>query len=161
AILAEEVDQMVLSEQLGYDSVWLTEHHFSDYGVSSAPSVLAATVAARTERLNIGLAVFVLPFHHPLRLAEGTATVEILSGGRPMVGLGRGNRRLEFLGHMVRQEHSREYLEEGVEVLLQAWTQERVTFHGKHWSFDGIPVHPKPATRPHPPLAFAVTSQAS
>jgi len=160
-VVAEEVEQMVLSERLGFDSIWLTEHHYSDYGLSSAPSVLAATVAARTERINIGLAVFVLPFHHPLRLAEETATLDILSKGRLTVGLGRGNRPLEFVGHMVRQEQSREYLEEGVEVLLQAWTQEQVTFEGKHWRFDGIPVHPKPLTKPHPPIAFAVTSQAS
>ncbi|HEX6511848.1 MAG TPA: LLM class flavin-dependent oxidoreductase [Chloroflexota bacterium] len=160
-IVAEEVDQMVLSEELGFDSVWLTEHHFADYGLSSAPAVLAATVAARTQRVNIGLAVFVLPFHHPLRLAEEAAIIDILSRGRLTVGLGRGNRPLEFVGHGVRQERSRDYLEEGVEVLLQAWTQDRVDFHGKIWSFDGIPVHPKPLIKPHPPIAFAVTSPAS
>lgn len=160
-IISEEVDQMVLSEQLGFDSVWLTEHHYADYGLSAAPSVLAATVAARTERITIGTAVFVLPFHHPIRLAEETATLDILSQGRLVVGLGRGNRPLEFVGHLVPQERSREYLEEGIEVLLQAWTQERVTFHGRHWQFDGIPVHPKPFTKPHPPLAFAVTSSES
>jgi len=160
-IVAEEVDQMVLSEELGFDSVWLTEHHYADYGLSSAPAVLAATVAARTQRVNIGLAVFVLPFHHPLRLAEETATLDILSNGRLIVGLGRGNRPLEFVGHGVRQERSREYLEEGVEVLLQAWTRDRVDFQGTLWQFDGIPVHPKPASKPHPPMAFAVTSPAS
>jgi alkanesulfonate monooxygenase SsuD/methylene tetrahydromethanopterin reductase-like flavin-dependent oxidoreductase (luciferase family) len=160
-IVAEEVEQMVLSEELGFDSVWLTEHHFADYGVSSAPAVLAATVAARTERVNIGLAVFVIPFHHPLRLAEEIATIDILSKGRLVAGLGRGNRPLEFVGHGIRQERSRDYLEEGVEVLLQAWTKDRVEFHGKVWDFDGIPVHPKPLTKPHPPLAFAVTSPES
>jgi alkanesulfonate monooxygenase SsuD/methylene tetrahydromethanopterin reductase-like flavin-dependent oxidoreductase (luciferase family) len=160
-IISEEVEQMVLSEQLGFDSVWLTEHHYADYGLSSAPAVLAATVAARTARISIGTAVFVLPFHHPIRLAEETATLDILSKGRLVVGLGRGNRPLEFVGHLVPQEHSREYLEEGVEVLVQAWTKERVTFHGKHWQFDELPVYPKPFTKPHPPLAFAVTSSAS
>src|SRR5918911_3357760 len=82
AIIAEEVQQMVLSERLGFDSVWLTEHHYADYGLSSAPSVLLATVAARTQRIGLGMAVYVIPFHHPLRLAEETASIDIISGGR-------------------------------------------------------------------------------
>ena len=98
-IVSEEVEQMVLSERLGFDSVWLTEHHYADYGISSAPSVLLATVAARTERVKLGMAVWVLPFHNPLRLAEETATLDILSRGRLIVGLGRGNRPQEYLGH--------------------------------------------------------------
>jgi alkanesulfonate monooxygenase SsuD/methylene tetrahydromethanopterin reductase-like flavin-dependent oxidoreductase (luciferase family) len=157
-ILSEEMEQMVLSEDLGFDSVWLTEHHYADYGLSSAPSVLAATLAARTERVTIGTAVYVVPFHHPLRLAEETATLDILSKGRLVVGIGRGNRPLEFVGHGVQLEDSRTRLEEGTHVLVQAWTQERVRFHGQHWQFDDIPVYPKPRTQPHPPLAVAATS---
>jgi alkanesulfonate monooxygenase SsuD/methylene tetrahydromethanopterin reductase-like flavin-dependent oxidoreductase (luciferase family) len=160
-IIAEEVEQMVLSEALGFDSVWLTEHHYADYGLSAAPSVLAATLAARTERVTIGTAVYVVPFHHPLRLAEETATLDILSGGRLMVGIGRGNRPLEFVGHHVSLDDSRSRLEEGTDVLVQAWTRERVTFHGQHWQFDGIPVYPKPRTKPHPPLAVAAISDDS
>ena len=161
AIIADEVEQMVLSERLGFDSVWLTEHHYADYGISSAPSVLLATVAARTERVKLGMAVWVLPFHHPLRLAEETATLDILSRGRLVVGLGRGNRPQEFLGHGVNQDESRSRMEEGVEVLRKAWIEERVSFHGRHWDFDAIPVYPKPMTKPHPPLAFAVSSPQS
>jgi alkanesulfonate monooxygenase SsuD/methylene tetrahydromethanopterin reductase-like flavin-dependent oxidoreductase (luciferase family) len=161
AIIGEEIEQMVLSEQLGFDSVWLTEHHYADYGISSAPSLLLATVAARTERVKLGMAVWVLPFHNPLKLAEETATLDILSKGRLVVGLGRGNRPQEFVGHVVNQDESRTRMEEGVEVLRKAWTEDRVTYHGRHWQFDGIPVYPKPLTKPHPPLAFAVTSPQS
>lgn len=161
AVLTDEVEQMVLSEQLGYNSVWLTEHHYADYGLSSAPSVLLATVAARTERITLGMAVWVLPFHHPPKLAEETATLDILSNGRLIVGLGRGNRPLEFLGHGVPQQESRSRMEEGVEVMRRAWTEDRVTFHGQHWQLDEIPVYPKPHTQPHPPLAFAVGSPES
>jgi alkanesulfonate monooxygenase SsuD/methylene tetrahydromethanopterin reductase-like flavin-dependent oxidoreductase (luciferase family) len=157
-ILRDEVDQMVLSEELGFDSVWLTEHHYADYGLSSAPSVLLATVAARTRRIRLGIAVYVIPFHHPLRLAEETATLDILSGGRLTVGLGRGNRPMEFFGHGVPLEQSRARMEEGVDVLLQAWTQECVNYTGTHWRIQNVPVYPKPLQKPHPPLAFAVTS---
>jgi alkanesulfonate monooxygenase SsuD/methylene tetrahydromethanopterin reductase-like flavin-dependent oxidoreductase (luciferase family) len=160
-IIREEVDQMVLSEALGFDAVWLTEHHYSDYGLSSAPSVLLATAAARTERIKFGLAVYVLPFHHPLRLAEETATLDILTGGRLIVGLGRGNRPIEFLGHGVPQDESRGRFEEAVEILLRAWSDEPVTLHGRHWSIENIPFYPKPASRPHPPIAFAVGSPQS
>jgi natural product biosynthesis luciferase-like monooxygenase protein len=161
AIIADEVEQMVLSEQLGFDSVWLTEHHYADYGLSSAPSVLLATVAARTERVQLGTAVYVLPFHNPLRLAEETATLDILSRGRLVVGLGRGNRPQEFLGQAIPQDESRGRMQEGLEILRRAWTEERVSFEGRHWHFDEIPVYPKPVTKPHPPLAFAVSSPES
>jgi alkanesulfonate monooxygenase SsuD/methylene tetrahydromethanopterin reductase-like flavin-dependent oxidoreductase (luciferase family) len=160
-VIHAELEQMVRSEALGFDSVWLTEHHYADYGLSAAPSVLAATVAARTERITIGTAVYVLPFHHPLRLAEETATLDILSGGRLVVGVGRGNRAREFVGHGVSPDESRTRLEEGVEVLLAAWTQPTVTFHGRHWTVPGLSVDPKPLQRPHPPLAVAASSDES
>jgi alkanesulfonate monooxygenase SsuD/methylene tetrahydromethanopterin reductase-like flavin-dependent oxidoreductase (luciferase family) len=160
-VILEEVDQMVLAEQLGFDSVWLTEHHYADYGLASAPSVLLATLAARTTRVRLGIAVYVIPFHHPLRIAEETATLDILSGGRLTVGLGRGNRPLEFFGHGVPREESRTRMEEAVDILLQAWTQEKVNFSGTHWRITDIPVYPKPLTTPHPPLAIAVTSPES
>jgi alkanesulfonate monooxygenase SsuD/methylene tetrahydromethanopterin reductase-like flavin-dependent oxidoreductase (luciferase family) len=149
---------MVLAEELGFDSVWLTEHHYADYGLSSAPSVLLATVAARTHRIRLAIAVYVIPFHHPLRLAEETASIDILSGGRLTVGLGRGNRPMEFFGHGIPQEESRGRMEEGVEVLRQAWTQPVVNFRGRFWQIHNVPVYPKPLQQPHPPLAFAVTS---
>jgi alkanesulfonate monooxygenase SsuD/methylene tetrahydromethanopterin reductase-like flavin-dependent oxidoreductase (luciferase family) len=160
-IVTDEVEQMIESEQLGFDSIYLTEHHYSDYGLSSAPSALLAHVAARTQRIQLGMAVYVLPFHNPLRLAEETATLDILCGGRLTVGLGRGNRPIEFVGHGVSREESRTRMEEGVEILLQAWTRERVTFEGRHWQIPGIPIFPKPLTQPHPPLAFAVGSDES
>jgi alkanesulfonate monooxygenase SsuD/methylene tetrahydromethanopterin reductase-like flavin-dependent oxidoreductase (luciferase family) len=123
--------------------------------------VLLATLAARTSRVRLGIAVYVIPFHHPLRIAEETATLDILSNGRLTVGLGRGNRPLEFYGHGVLREESRTRMEEAVEILLQAWTHEKVNFSGRHWQISGVPVYPKPITRPHPPLAFAVTSAES
>src|SRR5262249_40986460 len=155
-VILEEVDQMVLAEDLGFDSVWLTEHHYADYGLASAPSVLLATLAARTSRVRLGIAVYVIPFHHPLRIAEETAMLDILSGGRLTVGLGGGNRPLEFYGHGVPREQSRARMDEAVDVLLQAWTCDRVNFSGTYWKILDVPVYPKPITKPHPQLAFAV-----
>jgi alkanesulfonate monooxygenase SsuD/methylene tetrahydromethanopterin reductase-like flavin-dependent oxidoreductase (luciferase family) len=160
-VITEEFDQMVLSEHLGFDSVWLTEHHFSDYGLSAAPSVLAAALAARTSRVSIGTAVYVIPFHNPIRLAEETATLDILSGGRLVVGIGRGNRPLEFVGHGIDQDESRARMEEGMDVLLASWTNEYVTFHGSHFDLERIPVQPQPLQKPHPPIAIAATSDQS
>jgi alkanesulfonate monooxygenase SsuD/methylene tetrahydromethanopterin reductase-like flavin-dependent oxidoreductase (luciferase family) len=160
-VIRDEMDQMILSESLGFDSVWLTEHHFSDYGLSSAPSVLAATLAARTSTIKIGTAVYVIPFHHPIRLAEETATLDILSGGRIVVGIGRGNRAREFAGHGINQAESRARMEEAVEVMLAAWTQPEVTFHGRYWNVSGIAVDPKPVQQPHPPVAVAAMSDES
>jgi alkanesulfonate monooxygenase SsuD/methylene tetrahydromethanopterin reductase-like flavin-dependent oxidoreductase (luciferase family) len=157
-VIRTEVDEMVWSEALGYDSVWLTEHHFADYGLSSAPSVLASAVFSRTERLRVGLAVYVLPFHDPIRFAEETATLDVLSGGRLTVGLGRGNRPAEFAGYRVAQEESRERFEEALDLVLAAWTQERVEHEGRYWRIPGVSVYPKPVTRPHPPIAVAATS---
>jgi alkanesulfonate monooxygenase SsuD/methylene tetrahydromethanopterin reductase-like flavin-dependent oxidoreductase (luciferase family) len=160
-IIRTEVEQMVYAEELGYDSVWLTEHHFADYGLSAAPSVLAATVLSRTSRLHVGLAVYVLPFHDPIRFAEEMATLDILARGRFTVGIGRGNRPTEFMGYRIPQKQSRARLEEAVQIVMQAWTQDAVHFKGQHFTIPGISVHPKPETRPHPPLAMAVTSEES
>lgn len=160
-IIRTEVDQMVYAESLGYESVWLTEHHFADYGISSAPSVLASAVLSRTTRLHVGLAVYVLPFHDPIRFAEEMATLDILGRGRFTVGIGRGNRPTEFMGYRVPQLESRTRLEEAMEIAVQAWTKDEVNFQGQHWTIPGISVYPKPESRPHPPVAMAVTSEDS
>jgi hypothetical protein len=82
--------------------------------------------------------------------------IDILSGGRLTVGIGRGNRPLEFSGHGVSLADSRSRTEEGVDVMPQAWTQPRVNYEGRHWHFDNIPVYPKPLTQPHPPVAVHI-----
>src|SRR5262249_35296845 len=102
-VIRHEIEQMAWTEELGFDSIWLTEHHFIDYGLSVSPAVLAAAAAMRTRRVRIGLAAAILPFHDPVRLAEELAIVDILSEGRLAVGVGRGNRPVEFEGYRVPQ----------------------------------------------------------
>jgi alkanesulfonate monooxygenase SsuD/methylene tetrahydromethanopterin reductase-like flavin-dependent oxidoreductase (luciferase family) len=151
-IIHRELEQVEWTEELGFDEVWFTEHHFIDYGLSVDPSSLAAAAASRTRRVRIGLAAAILPFHHPLRLAEQMALVDIISNGRLDVGVGRGNRPAEFAGYRVPQVESRDRFEETVEILRLAWTQERFTFHGRFFDFDDVRVIPKPVQQPHPPI---------
>ncbi|HXH82910.1 MAG TPA: LLM class flavin-dependent oxidoreductase [Candidatus Tectomicrobia bacterium] len=151
-IIRRELEQMEWSEALGFDQVWLTEHHFIDYGLSVDPATLASAAAARTRRVRIGLAAAILPFHHPIRLAEQMALVDILSDGRLDVGVGRGNRPAEFAGYRVPQEESRERFDETVDVMRRAWTDERLDHAGRFFRFEGVRVIPKPVQRPHPPL---------
>jgi alkanesulfonate monooxygenase SsuD/methylene tetrahydromethanopterin reductase-like flavin-dependent oxidoreductase (luciferase family) len=151
-IIHRELEQVEWTEELGFDEVWFTEHHFIDYGLSVDPSSLAAAAASRTRRVRIGLAAAILPFHHPLRLAEQMALVDIISDGRLDVGVGRGNRPAEFAGYRVPQVESRERFDETVEILRLAWTRERFSFHGRFFDVDDVRVIPKPVQQPHPPL---------
>jgi alkanesulfonate monooxygenase SsuD/methylene tetrahydromethanopterin reductase-like flavin-dependent oxidoreductase (luciferase family) len=151
-IIRNELTQVEWSEELGFDEVWFTEHHFIDYGLSVDPATLAAAAASRTRRVRLGLAAAILPFHHPLRLAEQMALVDILSDGRLDVGVGRGNRPAEFAGYRVPQQESRERFDETVDVMQRGWTEERFSYHGRFFSFDDVRVIPKPVQRPHPPL---------
>jgi alkanesulfonate monooxygenase SsuD/methylene tetrahydromethanopterin reductase-like flavin-dependent oxidoreductase (luciferase family) len=141
-IIRTELDLMVESEALGYDSVWLTEHHFAEYGLSASPSVIVSAVLSRTTRLALGLAVYVVPFHDPIRLAEEIATLDIIGNGRLTVGLGRGNRPAEFVGYRVNPEESRGRFEAAVEIMLQAWSQDRVEYQGRYWQIPSIAVYP-------------------
>jgi alkanesulfonate monooxygenase SsuD/methylene tetrahydromethanopterin reductase-like flavin-dependent oxidoreductase (luciferase family) len=158
AIVRGEVEQMAWTEELGFDSVWLTEHHFIEYGLSVSPAVLAAAAAVRTRRVRIGLAAAILPFHDPIRLAEELAIVDVLSGGRLDVGVGRGNRPVEFEGYRVPQIESRERFEEVLAIMLRAWTLERFSYEGRHYRIPDVRVIPKPLQRPHPPLYVVCTS---
>ncbi len=160
-IIHRELAQVEWTEELGFDEVWFTEHHFIDYGLSVDPATLAAAAASRTRRVRIGLAAAILPFHHPVRLAEQTILLDIISRGRLDVGVGRGNRPAEFAGYRVPQEESRERFDEAVEVLRRAWTEERFSYEGRFFQFHDVRVIPKPVQQPHPPLYQVCVSKDS
>jgi alkanesulfonate monooxygenase SsuD/methylene tetrahydromethanopterin reductase-like flavin-dependent oxidoreductase (luciferase family) len=157
-VVHRELEQIVWAEELGFDSVWLTEHHFIEYGISVDPSLLASAAASRTRRVRIGLAAAILPFHDPIRLAEQLAMVDILSGGRLDVGVGRGNRPTEFAGYRIPQVESRERFEEVLAIVVEAWTKERFSYDGQHYRIPELSVIPKPLQRPHPPLYVVCVS---
>jgi probable F420-dependent oxidoreductase len=146
------LDQIAYAEELGYDYIWLSEHHFSDDGYLPSLLTMAAAIAARTKRVKIGTAVLLTPLQNALRLAEDAAVVDLISNGRLVLGLGLGWTPIEFeaLDVPIKQRVSR--TEEAVEVIKRAWTEDRFTFHGKYHHLENITVMPKPAQQPRPPI---------
>ncbi len=145
---ARTLEQIVGAEALGFDSVWLTEHHFCDDGYTPSPLVLAAAIGARTERLRLGTNLMILPLHDPVRVAEDAATLSLLTGGRFDLGVAIGYREDEFeaFGRSIR--HRPSLIEEGVEVIRRAWRGEPLGFHGKRFDYGDVRVMPTPE---HPP----------
>src|ERR1051325_2714554 len=148
-----EVD---FAERHGFESIWVTEHHFSGYGSIGVPSVYAAGIAQRTKRIRIGYGVAVVPLHHPLRLAEEISWVDHMSEGRLAVGVGPGFSAFEFDGFGVPLNERHERLAEGLEIVRRALADPEITFEGKR-----LAIRPSPYTRPHPPFYWASTADES
>jgi alkanesulfonate monooxygenase SsuD/methylene tetrahydromethanopterin reductase-like flavin-dependent oxidoreductase (luciferase family) len=152
------LDRIEVMDRSGYDAVWLAEHHFSGYSVCPSVHVMAAHVAARTRNLRIGMAVTLAAFYHPLRIAEEVALLDVLTGGRINWGAGRGFDPREFAVFDVPADESTDRFREAVEIVLAAWTNERLTFEGRFHRCEDIEVLPKPHQQPHPPTWVAATS---
>jgi alkanesulfonate monooxygenase SsuD/methylene tetrahydromethanopterin reductase-like flavin-dependent oxidoreductase (luciferase family) len=132
-------------------SAWIGEHHFNSLGVLSCPDLVLAYVAARSKRIRLAPAVTVLPLHHPIRVAEQWATLDLLSGGRVDFAAGRGYDRREYLPFHVSFEDNQGIFEEGLELVRKLWMAEgRISHHGRHYSFDDVRITPKPVQRPIP-----------
>jgi probable F420-dependent oxidoreductase len=153
------LDQIVLAEELGYDSIWLTEHHFVEDGYTPSPVPLMAAIAARTKRVQISTDILILPLYHPVKLAEDIATIDAVSGGRVMLGVGSGYRDEEFAAFGTSRRERGSRMEEGVAVLRGCWADGPFSFSGKHYQYDGIDVTPKPVQKPHPPVWMAATAE--
>lgn len=151
------IEQILYAEKIGIDYAWLVEHHFVRHGgIMAANYAFLSYLAAKTERIRLGSGASVLPLNDPIRVAEQGATLDQLSHGRFDLGLGRGFIRDEFDAFGVAMSESRERLEEGVELIKQAWTRPTVDFNGKFRpSMTGMPVLPPPFQKPHPPIWVA------
>ena len=150
------------AEQLGFDSVWITEHHFSRHGIVSATLSLLAYLAGVTSKIRLGTGVTVIPFHNPIHLAEQAATVDLLSDGRLDFGAGRGFQWGEFHKLNIPMEEASRRFEETMDVLTKAWTSAEPFDHdGEFWQFNDMTVHPRPVQLPHPPIFVAASSEAS
>jgi alkanesulfonate monooxygenase SsuD/methylene tetrahydromethanopterin reductase-like flavin-dependent oxidoreductase (luciferase family) len=160
ALYERVLSQVRLADQLGYDLVWFTEHHFVADGY--LPSVVAAAgaVAAVTERVRISTDIALLPFYHPLRLAEDLAVLDNISGGRIELGVGMGYAPHEFAAFGIPVSQRVSYTEEGLELLRLAWGDDDFSYSGRRWQFDRIGVHPKPVQPGGPPLWVAAMSEA-
>jgi alkanesulfonate monooxygenase SsuD/methylene tetrahydromethanopterin reductase-like flavin-dependent oxidoreductase (luciferase family) len=160
-VYARALERIEIMDRTGYDAVWLAEHHFSSFSVCPSVHMVGTLAAARTRRLRIGTAVSLAPFYHPLRLAEEVALLDVLSGGRVNWGAGRGFARVEFTAFGVPAEESASRFRETVEIVLRAWTDERLNFAGRHFRFEDVEVLPKPAQHPHPPVWMAASSESA
>ncbi len=152
------LERFGIMDQTGYDAVWLAEHHFSSFSVCPSVHMMGTMAAARTKQLRIGTAVSLAPFYNPLRLAEEVALLDVLSGGRVNWGAGRGFERSEFAAFGIPGEESGPRFHEAVEIVLKAWTNQRLTHHGRFFDYDGVEVLPKPLQTPHPPVWMAASS---
>jgi luciferase family oxidoreductase group 1 len=158
-IVKEQLDLMQAAEDLGFDSIWPAEHHFTEYGYCASTALMLAPIARVTKRVRLGTGVVVLPFHNPLRVAEEFALLDLMSDGRLDFGVGRGYQPVEYKGFQVDQTKSRSIFKESLDVILQAWTTGKVTYHGEHFNYDDQPVRPQPLQKPHPPVWVAGISK--
>ncbi|MEE9281211.1 MAG: TIGR03619 family F420-dependent LLM class oxidoreductase, partial [Myxococcota bacterium] len=158
-----------LAESLGYDSVWVSEHLFhasyvaerlGDRPYHEALTVLAAAGAA-TSRVRLGTSVLVLPWHHPVRLAKTVATIDALSRGRVVLGVGVGAAPDEYAALGVRYEERGAICDEMLDAMVALWAEGTPDFQGKRYAFSGLPFAPKPAQKPHPPLWIGGSSPAA
>ena len=159
----DRYDDMIAEAQvadgLGFDSIWLAELHFNArFSVMPSPLLAAAAIARTTSNIKIGTAVNLVSLHHPIRLAEETATLDILSRGRAIFGIGRGSNPSHFDGYGIDQTLGRESFREAVDFILKAWTSEDLTYEGEYYQAKGLNVVPKPFQKPHPPVYVASNS---
>ncbi len=159
-LYAAMLSQVEAAEALGLDSIWLTEHHFTDDGYLPSMMPAAAAIAARTRRVTIGTFVLLAPFQHPLKLAEDAAVVDVISNGRLRLGIGLGYRQEEFDGFGVPRAERFGRTIETAEILKRAWSGERFDFDGKYFKLRDVRVLPTPASRPYPELLWGAGAPA-
>jgi alkanesulfonate monooxygenase SsuD/methylene tetrahydromethanopterin reductase-like flavin-dependent oxidoreductase (luciferase family) len=157
--------EILRADELGFDYAWLAEHHFSsEYGIMPDVFVYAGYLAGLTKRIRIGTAVVTLPLANPLRVAENAAFLDILSGGRFVLGLGSGYRKYEFDGFGVDFDARRDIQEEALPLLLELFHKKRTSHRGKHFNFEvggDYELFPHPIQQPHPPIFLAGATERS
>lgn len=143
-VYRDMLEEAELADELGFSFFLLTEHHFWYDGYCPALLVGCGAAAARTRQIKIGTAMVLLPMYDPLRVAEAAAMVDVISGGRLILGVALGYRDVEFDAYGVERRTRGRRLTEGIQILRQAWTQDRVTYRGQMFQLEGAPGSPKP-----------------
>jgi len=155
----DTIEQATRAEALGFESVWPVEHHFNPtVSILPCPTLLLAAIAARTTTLRLGTAIVQLPLAHPMRVAEEIATLDVLSGGRVELGVGRGGNPSHFGGFGVPMSESRDRMVESLDYIRRAWTTKRFSFRGRFFHADDLTLAPRPIQQPHPPIRVAANS---
>jgi alkanesulfonate monooxygenase SsuD/methylene tetrahydromethanopterin reductase-like flavin-dependent oxidoreductase (luciferase family) len=150
--VADITAEALYADELGMHSAWIGEHHFNSLGVLSSPDLVLAYIAARTRQIRLAPAVTVLPLHHPIRVAEQWASLDLLSNGRVDFAAGRGYDRREYLPFHVSFEDNQSIFDEGLELVRALWSagDDRITHKGRHYSFKDVRITPKPVQQPIP-----------
>jgi alkanesulfonate monooxygenase SsuD/methylene tetrahydromethanopterin reductase-like flavin-dependent oxidoreductase (luciferase family) len=146
------IDQIARCEELGYDHIWLTEHHFTDDGYNPSLMTTAAAIAMRTSVIRIGTFIVVLPYQHPVLIAEEVANVDILSNGRFDFGVGQGYSHYEFDALCMNRSERGMRTREGIQLVQRLLSEDSVTFDGRFTQVKNARVTPKSVQQPHPPI---------
>jgi probable F420-dependent oxidoreductase len=157
----EVIAEAQLAEASGFDSCFFGEHHQDADGFLPSPLIVATAVAARTRRLNVGTSVILLPLHHPVRVAEDVITLDLVSKGRVILGVGIGYQASDFRAFAVPMEHRVARFAEGVEILRRCWTGEPFSFRGEHFVLEDVQIRPRPFQQPAPPLWIGASVPAA
>ena len=154
-VFRHTLEEVMLAETLGFDSVFLSEHHFVENGFFPSPLIALSYLAAKSMRIKIGPGVLLLPLYDPIHVAEDCAVLDIISGGRLILGVGQGYRPEEFqaFGRELRDRPA--LVREGVTLIRRLWTEPSVSFHGKYFHAENLPLRPQPIQRPAPPIWVA------
>jgi alkanesulfonate monooxygenase SsuD/methylene tetrahydromethanopterin reductase-like flavin-dependent oxidoreductase (luciferase family) len=159
AIFHDTLEEIALADELGFRTAWLVEHHFMrEYSHSSSPELFLAAASQRTRDIRLGHGVVVLPYNHAVRVAERAATLDLLSGGRVELGVGRGFSPKEYAVFGSDMAQSRQIVDESLAVMRQAFSGQPMHFQGQHYALEDIEVLPRPVQDPHPPLWTAAVS---
>src|SRR5256712_2208035 len=157
----EVIAEVQAEEASVFDLCFFGEHHQDPDGFLPSPLTAAPAVAARTQRLRVGTSVILLPLHHPVHVAEDAITLDLVSKGRLIVGVGIGYQPADFRAFAVPMEHRMALFEESVEIMRRCWAGERFSFRGKHYTLEDVQITPRPFQRPGPPLWFAASVPAA
>ncbi|MFB3098065.1 MAG: LLM class flavin-dependent oxidoreductase, partial [Dehalococcoidia bacterium] len=161
AVVEETLEQCILADEMGFDYVWFVEHHFlTTFSSSPCPEVMFGALSRLTKRIRLGFGVVVLPYHHPVRVAERVAMVDQLSHGRVDFGTGR-SAPYEQTGMGIDPRNTREMWEESLTMIPKIWESETFEWEGKFWNVPPRQVLPKPYQKPHPPIWVAALQPAT
>jgi probable F420-dependent oxidoreductase len=157
----EVIAEAQVAEASGFDACFFGEHHQDKDGFLPSPLIVATAVAARTTRLHVGTSVILLPLHHPVHVAEDVITLDIVSKGRIILGVGVGYQATDFQAFGIPMQHRAAMFEEGVEIIRRCWSGEQFSFHGTHYTLEEVQIRPRPYQTPAPPLWIGASVPAA